>query len=181
LVKKAILIVAILVVVAVFVPAVSAAGGYGSDWSRGGGVAARDGSGRGFGLCADLDLTEQQQAQMAELREQFRAGTADLRDELAAVREELREMRREMRQEPGADSTELQAKFQEMAEVRAALREQAEAHRAAVESILTPEQLERLGDMSFGPRVGWSERGHGPDGGRCRGSGSGGPACGGGD
>lgn len=124
----------------------------------------RGGMGFGNGLMAakgpfsGLDLTSEQQQKLQELQIQFLEKTQNLRLTLQKLALELRNL---WSQEP-LDEKAITEKTSEMVKTRLQLVEKAREMRSEVESILTPEQLEKLSDGSYrpmGPRGGWG--GHG--------------------
>lgn len=120
----------------------------------------------GQGPCTAPDLSDEQVEALTQLREEFRAETAALREQLYAARSEYRALRRSADAEPA----EVEAKYQELARLRASLQAAGEEHRAQVRAVLTPEQAERFDDW-IGGRT-WGDGGIG-------GFGRGGQGCGG--
>ncbi len=165
--KRTIIVLGVLVLVVALVPTAFAA-------NFGLGRQARDGS-CGDGVCAapDLDLTPEQAERLAEVRAAFRAEVDAMREQRAAIMAQVRELRRD----PEADQAQLEARLQELNQLREAFQEKAAGYREALTGILTPEQIEKLGDRQQGCGPLGS-----PDGGRGegkahRGQGGGGRGC----
>jgi len=101
----------------------------------------RRGGKRGGGMMfAKLNLSEDQKAQMKQLRESSREATKPLRDELRAKRQELRQANA-----GGGFNEALTAqKLTEMASLQAKLMGESVKQRQAMMAILTPEQKAQL-------------------------------------
>lgn len=90
---------------------------------------------------ADIDLTDQQKAQITQLQEEFRAENAALIEELRALQEQARQQIRNRDTEGAAATREvIKAKREELGEHAQLLREQ-------IGLILTDEQKEQLKEL----------------------------------
>lgn len=134
------------------------------------------GPGVGPAAAANLDLDENQQKKLSELREEHARSIATIRDELDARRAELQELWSAERPDRGA----ILAKHAEMDLLRRKLREARVDHRLAVQDILTSDQRARLLKLlGQGPAGGCPGMGHCPCGMDCHGCGMGpGAGCG---
>jgi Spy/CpxP family protein refolding chaperone len=129
--------------------------GASSAWGFGG---HRDGmqGGHGYALnlnfASNMNLTEDQQAQLDAKREAFMAETDPLRDELFSKRMELRELW--TKANPSQD--EISAKQQEIREIQTQMQEKATEYQLELRQLLTPEQREQLAaaKASFGGKGG---------------------------
>ncbi len=87
-----------------------------------------------------LELTPEQQEKILQIKQQLEKETLELRHQLQQLHFELRRLW-------GAehpDQTAIQQKLSEMVPLRIELRKKNQQARAALENILTPEQLEKL-------------------------------------
>jgi Spy/CpxP family protein refolding chaperone len=138
----------------------------------GGPMMAHHGYGHGPGYCAELwpalpDLTDEQREKVEELRVEFQAQAAEIEGELQAKLIELRDLWTD----PEAGDDEILAKTREVWALRDQLSELALKHRLQIRSLLTPDQIRRIGRgprrgprMGFGPWGGFKMR-PGPRGG----------------
>ncbi|MDZ7374743.1 MAG: Spy/CpxP family protein refolding chaperone [candidate division KSB1 bacterium] len=99
-----------------------------------------------------LDLTEEQQAKLAELRLQFAKETLATRNELGVKRLELQQLL--MADSP--DQKAIEAKVDEIHKLQATLQKKRIAHHLAVWKLLTPEQRKKAREMGWS-RMGWGK------------------------
>ena len=117
------------------------------------------GHGMGFGprMASELNLTEEQQAKIRELR-------SEARQEHRALRQQIREMREELHELWMADQPNeaaILAKHAQMDAIHSAMRDRRIETRMEIAEALTPEQRQRLAQLRSGHgRRG--HRGHGP-------------------
>ena len=107
-------------------------------------------------LLARLDLSDEQWAQIRELRATRERDDAGLREALAAYRKAMEEAWNA--QTP--DKAEIMARWEEGAELRRQLHEKMVDMRLAVLSVLTPEQREKLRTLAA-EEPGCGGKGHG--------------------
>jgi len=96
-----------------------------------------------------FNLTPEQKAKFQELRRKFTKETAQLRGELVTKRVELRLLWTD----PKADSNAILAKEREFRDVKNQMKDKIIQYKLEARSLLTPEQIEKLGMMrgtSFG-------------------------------
>ena len=123
------------------------------------------GPGAGAGNCPGcggaLNLTPEQQTQMRGLRQKHF-------DEMAPVREEMFKLRQELRAlwaKPEVTKEEIQAKTQQMNQLRDQMQDKMIEHKLEAQKLLTPEQISAMG---AGPDKGRrGGRGFGPGRGGC--------------
>ena len=111
--------------------------------------------GRGRDIRAQLGLTADQASQLKALREQFGADTKDLREQVRTLRQELGGLLRSVE----ATRAQINAKFQALDQVQAALRDKMLTNRDALKAILTPEQFAKLPGLKCFGRGGCGRRG----------------------
>lgn len=120
--------------------------------ARGQGFGPGQGSGTGQGPgsrvgLANCPLTAEQQTQMRELRQKHF-------EEMAPVREEMFKLRQELRAlwaKPEVTKQEIQAKTQQMNQLRDQMQDKMIEHKLEAQKLLTPEQISAMG---AGPRKG---------------------------
>lgn len=126
-------------------------------------------SSMGAGWMSNLNLTQDQRAKLAELRQNFLKDTTETRSKLAATRVELRALFAQ-----GAGGKKLKALHAKMLDLQRKLQERRFEFRLSMRKILTPGQLAMLpqgrGFMGgHGPMAsGFMRRAHGRHGGCCR-------------
>ncbi len=127
----------------------------------GGGMGPGQGLGSGSGgrYAEILDLSPEQRQKIDELRRKHRAEAAPLQNRRLAKRSELRALWAN----PNPDQEKILATQRELAELDLRLREMTTRQRFEMQSLLTPEQRERLQSRGYGMGTG-SE--HGPGAGR---------------
>ncbi len=150
--KKTVLTVGLVVVVLLGIGYVYAAGpGFGPGYGR--------------GNCAGgLNLTSDQQSKMNDLRQQHYSDMAPLRDRMFALRQELRTLW----SDPKADAGVIKAKTEEMTTLRNQMQEKMVEMRLECRNLLTPDQVQTMGEgcgRGPGGGAGW---GRGPGMGRGR-------------
>ncbi len=91
-------------------------------------------------VASQLDLTEDQKAQLETMQEAFAAETGPLRDELFSKNAELRQLWNEA----SPDETMILARQQEIQELRNNLQEKGTRFELQCRQILTPQQREKL-------------------------------------
>jgi len=135
--------------------------GFGPGQGQGPGQGPGAGSGNCPGCGGALNLTPEQQTQMRELRQKHF-------DEMAPVREEMFKLRQELRglwAKPGVAKEEIQAKTQQMNQLRDQMQDKMVEHRLEAQKLLTPDQISAMG---AGPgKGGRGGRGFGPGRGGC--------------
>jgi len=110
---------------------------------------------RGCDIRAQLGLTADQASQLKALREQFGADTKALRAQLRTLHHELGGLLRSVE----ATRAQIDAKFQALDQVQAALRDKMLTNRDALKAILTPEQFAKLAGLECFGRGGLGRRG----------------------
>jgi zinc resistance-associated protein len=145
------------------------------------GLAVAAGPGRGFGgqgNCpqgyGNLNLTQEQQTKLNELREKHWKDTVTLRNEMQTKRLELQTLWTA----PNPDKDKILAKQKELNDLRNKMQAKSTDMRLEARKILTPEQAAQAG--IFGPGMGWGKHRmmRGGWGGPCQGAGYG-PGAGG--
>lgn len=142
-------------------------------WGRGAGMGYGPGMGLGPGLgayhapyapgyfssvwAANLNLTTEQLQKMQALREAFWKEIAPLQNELVSKRLELRSLWLQ----PKPDPDKILAKQKEINALTAKVQENVSKHCLEMRQILTPEQQAKLGAAFgwFGPSVGFGRKG----------------------
>ncbi len=104
---------------------------------------------------AQLNLSKEQMEKMWQMREKFRGDTQGLRYQLFQKRLEMRKAFAD----PKADEATILAKQKEMNALRQQMQDKTVQYRLEQRKILTPEQIQKLGEGGFGP--GFGGRGHG--------------------
>ncbi|MBW6508131.1 MAG: Spy/CpxP family protein refolding chaperone [Desulfuromonadales bacterium] len=118
-----------------------------------------------------LDLSEEQQQQLQNLREQHRQQQQVLRTKMQASREQLREVASANE----TDEAGIRAAVQEHAELKTRMMVEGAKHRQQIAALLTPEQqlkfeqLRELKDDNFCGKRGQSSNCGGAEKSRCRG------------
>ncbi|MCX5811959.1 MAG: Spy/CpxP family protein refolding chaperone [Proteobacteria bacterium] len=128
-------------------------GGYG--FSRCGGQGA--GFGGPMGMAANLNLSKEQSEKMWQTKEKFHNDTQKLRFELFQKRIELKDLYAD----PKADEATLLAKQKELNTLRQSMQDKMTQMRLEQRKILTPDQIKKLSETSFGPGFGRKGAGHG--------------------
>jgi len=90
-----------------------------------------------------LALTEEQQAQIDQKRREFRINTAGIREELQLAEQDLR---RELVKDP-VDRSKIDKLVNDLSALKQKMGDAALQNLLAIRSVLTPEQLEKLGDF----------------------------------
>ena len=90
-----------------------------------------------------LNLSPEQKAKFQELRRRFTKDTAQLRGELVTKRLELRSLWTD----PKADSQAILAKEREFRDIKNRMKDKIIQYKLEARSLLTPEQIEKLGMM----------------------------------
>jgi Spy/CpxP family protein refolding chaperone len=111
------------------------------------------GAGPGSGYPAIPNLTAEQSAQIKALHDAFQKENDALLKEMAAKGSELRRFRFDR----NADPVAAKAKQEEFFALRTKLQEKMNHLRAAVQKVLTPEQLAKLPAFGRGPAFGPAE------------------------
>jgi Spy/CpxP family protein refolding chaperone len=104
---------------------------------------------------AQLNLSKEQMDKMWQMREKFRSDTQGIRYELFQKRLEMKKLFAD----PKADEATILAKQKEMNTLRQQMQDKMVQHRLEQRKVLTPEQIQKLGEGGFGPGMGG--RGHG--------------------
>ena len=153
-------IVAVLAVALLAVAGVAMAQGWGRGPGMGPGPGMGSGPGPGGAWGAGLNLTPEQNQKMQALRESFFKETLPLRNEMGIKQLELKSLWAQT----NPDQDKILAKQKEVNASREKLQEKATLHRLEMRKILTPEQQAQLGAYGpgFGPGFG---PGHGMKGG----------------
>jgi Spy/CpxP family protein refolding chaperone len=146
--KKKVLLLTLTLLLVFGVAQVASAGG----WGWGGGSGPRILSADNWTSLADtLGLTDEQAAQMQELQKNMYNQTQSLRDQL---REKMFALRQLMWQK-NVDKATVEARMQEVNDLRSQLYSQKQAARQQMQSVLTQDQLAKIGTMrGFGGRHG---------------------------
>ncbi len=107
------------------------------------GWAFRNGCGMGapFHWASNLDLTEDQKAEIQTRQQAFAEEMSPLRDKLFSRRMELRELW----SQASPDQARISAKQQEIRDLQSQIQEQATQFQLDCRELLTPEQKEKLG------------------------------------
>jgi Spy/CpxP family protein refolding chaperone len=130
---------------------------------RGGfGSSGCDGQGAGFGgpmgIAANLNLSKEQTEKMWQIREKFHNDTQKIRYELFQKHIELKNLYAD----PKADEATLLAKQKELNALRQGMQDRMIQMRLEQRKILTPEQIKKLSETSYGPGFGKKGGGRGP-------------------
>jgi Spy/CpxP family protein refolding chaperone len=131
------------------------AGGFGPGACLGGG-AYGGGFGGPMGFAANLNLSKEQTENMWQIREKFHNDTQKLRFELFQKRLELRELYAD----PKTNETTLLAKQKELNTLKQNLQDRMFQLRIEQRKVLTPEQIKKLSETTYGP--GYGRMGYGP-------------------
>lgn len=131
------------------------------EFGRGAGPRWGRGKGHGFGprMAAALKLTDQQKAEIRQLRERMKEDSKPIREQLGERRKELHQLW--MADRPNAET--IIRKHAEMDPLRAELRARRVRFKLAVRDLLTAEQLDRFKEMKAKRGKGRRGRGFGPD------------------
>ena len=136
----------------------------------GAGPGAGPGAGKGFGRWAsELNLTKEQQDRLVDLRKRQYEETKPLRDEMYQKRQEMRDLYTN----PAADDATILARQKEVSALQQKMQEKMLQFKLEQRKVFTPEQLEKMKGLSYGPGRG-GRQGYGPG----RGPGSGADCCG---
>lgn len=127
------------------------------------------GPGDGPGAFGRLDLSKEQFDKMWQLKDKFRNETKDIRYEMQKKRAEMRDLYADSK----VDDATIRARYGEMNALRQKLQDKKVEFRLAQRSILTPDQLQQLGEAPCGKGFG---KGFGR-GGICRGGAGADPAA----
>jgi protein CpxP len=111
-------------------------------------------------IAEQLDLSEEQRAQVRELAEQHRESTRALRDQMRDARRALGEAIHA----EDSNETSIRSASAAVAALEADIAVARAAHRKEFEALLTPEQLEELGQMKEERGRGFHGKGQGPHG-----------------
>jgi Spy/CpxP family protein refolding chaperone len=99
-------------------------------------------------------LTDEQRAQLQDLRKKFHDETTQLRESVFAKRQELRSLW----SDPKAETSAIMNKEKELRYLQDQMQDEALQLKLEARKILTPEQLSEFGGRGMGPGFG---RGHG--------------------
>ncbi len=151
--KKAVLLILSLTLLLVFgVAQVALAGG----WGRGGDGPRALSSANWTSMADALGLTDEQAAKIQELQKNMHERTQALRDQL---RESMFALR-QLRWQKNVDQATVEARIQEINNLRSQLYNEMQTTRQQMQSVLTQEQLAKMGSMcGFGGRHGKMGRG----------------------
>ncbi|MGQ9824157.1 MAG: Spy/CpxP family protein refolding chaperone [Desulfotomaculales bacterium] len=129
-------------------------------WGWGGGSGPRVFSADNWTSLADtLGLTDEQAAKMQELQQNMYNQTQSLRDQL---REKMFALR-QLTWQKNVDMATVEARMQEVNDLRSQLYNQKQAAWQQMRSVLTQDQLAKIGTMQgFGPRRGMGGQWGGP-------------------
>jgi Spy/CpxP family protein refolding chaperone len=130
---------------------------------RGGyGAGGCGGQGAGFGspmsMAANLNLSKEQTEKMWQTKEKFRNDTQKMRYELFQKRIELKSLYAD----PKADEATLLAKQKELNALRQGMQDKMIQMRLEQRKLLTPEQIKKLSETSYGRGFAGRGAGHGP-------------------
>jgi Spy/CpxP family protein refolding chaperone len=123
----------------------------------GGGPGWQNGHGGHGRMASELNLSKEQQDQLAALRKQQWEGLRPLRDQMSQKQQEMRSLYTD----PAAKDATIIAKQNELNALRQQMQDRTVQFRLEQRKIFTPEQLAKLKDMPIGYGRG-SHRGHGP-------------------
>ena len=130
-------------------------------YAQGPGQGPGYGPGRGHGRCWEsgdpgkgASLTDEQRAQLQDLRKKFHDETAPLRESVFAKRQELQSLW----SDPKAETSAIMNKEKELRYLQDQMQDEALQLKLEARKILTPEQLSEFGGRGMGPGFG---RGHG--------------------
>ncbi|MCJ7641749.1 MAG: Spy/CpxP family protein refolding chaperone [Desulfobacterales bacterium] len=130
-------------------------------YAQGPGQGPGYGPGRGHGRCWEsgdpgkgASLTDEQRAQLQDLRKKFHDETAQLRESVFAKRQELQSLW----SDPKAETSAIMNKEKELRYLQDQMQDEALQLKLEARKILTPEQLSEFGGRGMGPGFG---RGHG--------------------
>ena len=130
-------------------------------YAQGPGQGPGYGPGRGHGRCWEsgdpgkgASLTDEQRAQLQDLRKKFHDETAQLRESVFAKRQELQSLW----SDPKAETSAIMNKGKELRYLQDQMQDEALQLKLEARKILTPEQLSEFGGRGMGPGFG---RGHG--------------------
>jgi len=130
-------------------------------YAQGPGQGPGYGPGRGHGRCWEsgdpgkgASLTDEQRAQLQDLRKKFHDETAQLRESVFAKRQELHSLW----SDPKAETSAIMNKEKELRYLQDQMQDEALQLKLEARKILTPEQLSEFGGRGMGPGFG---RGHG--------------------
>ncbi|MCX5804823.1 MAG: Spy/CpxP family protein refolding chaperone [Proteobacteria bacterium] len=112
----------------------------------------------GMGMAANLNLSKEQIEKMWLTKEKFHNDTQKLRYELFQKRIELKSLYAD----PKADEATLLAKQKELNTLRQSMQDKMTQMRLEQRKILTPEQIKKLSETSYGPGFGRKGAGRGP-------------------
>jgi len=122
----------------------------------------RGGQGAGFGspmaMAANLNLSKEQSEKMWQIKEKFHNDTQKIRYELFQKRIEMKSLYAD----PKADEATLLAKQKELNALRQGMQDKMIQMRLEQRKILTPEQIKKLNETSYGPGYGRKGAGRGP-------------------
>jgi Spy/CpxP family protein refolding chaperone len=128
------------------------------------GGCAGSGPGQGdMGAISQLNLSKEQAEKMWRLKDSFHNDTKDLRYQMFQKRWEMKSLYAD----PKADDATLLAKQKEMSTLKQAMQDKMVQLKLAERKILTPDQIQKLGDTPFGKGHGFGRcaAGGGPGGG----------------
>jgi periplasmic protein CpxP/Spy len=123
--------------IAVLVLGASSAWGFGGP---GGGMQGGPGYGTNSNFASNMNLTDDQRAQLQSRHDAFMAEMNPLRDELFSKKMELRELW--TKTNPG--QAEISAKQQEIREIQSRMQEKATEYHLECRQMLTPEQRDKM-------------------------------------
>jgi len=152
-IRKNVLLAALALVLVFAVAQVASAAGFGFGGFRGKGPEGEN-AGKGFKMVEELNLTDQQVEQLKKILEETYSKTRDLKIKMMDLQHELQLLRLEQ------DEEEIEAKINEIKEVRDQIAEIMNEARERHRSILTEEQLEKMQEMRGmgpGPRGKWQQ------------------------
>jgi Spy/CpxP family protein refolding chaperone len=132
-------------------------GGFGPGACLGGGSYG-GGFGGPMGIAANLNLSKEQTEKMWQLKERFHNDTQKLRFELFQKRIELKDLYAD----PKTDEATLIAKQKDLNALRQNMQDKMSQIRIEQRKILTPDQIKKLSETSYGPGFGWKGAGRGP-------------------
>jgi Spy/CpxP family protein refolding chaperone len=116
----------------------------GQQGPRGGQQRGQQRDGKGMRInWRELDLSEEQQAQLRQLQRDFRVNTAGIQEELRYTQQDLRQ---EMRNET-VDQAKIDSLLNEVASLKQKLSEAETQNYLAIRGILTQEQIEKLATL----------------------------------
>jgi Spy/CpxP family protein refolding chaperone len=148
------IMVALFLVLTTTVFAFGGRGGYGAGGCNGQGP----GFGGPMGMAANLNLSKEQADKMWQTKEKFHNDTQKLRYELFQKNIELKSLYAD----PKTDEAALFAKQKELNTLRQSMQDKMIQMRLEQRKILTPEQIKKLSETSYGPGFGRQGAGRGP-------------------